>query len=184
MNWKRANIAVHRDLGYFFCFMTIIYGISGIALNHASDWNPDFVIDRNKIEMKLPSEKKDINKEIVLQELKRLDESDGFLMFDFPSSKKMKLYFKNGSMLYDLEKGTGEIERIKRRPIFNEVNFMHRNPGMLWTWFSDIFAFSLIVLSITGLFILNGKKSIKARGKWISLSGAGISLILMFFIIN
>ena len=35
--WIRV---IHRDMGYIFFGMSLIYGISGIALNHLDDWNP------------------------------------------------------------------------------------------------------------------------------------------------
>ena len=53
-NWnirqiRRLNLATHRDLGYFFSSMILVYCISGIALNHVDDWNPDFVIHKKTI---------------------------------------------------------------------------------------------------------------------------------------
>ncbi len=35
MNWRKWNRWIHRELGFLFFGMTIIYGISGIALNHS-----------------------------------------------------------------------------------------------------------------------------------------------------
>ena len=35
---------LHRDLGYFIVGMTIVYGLSGIFLNHRHDFNPDYKI--------------------------------------------------------------------------------------------------------------------------------------------
>ena len=34
LKWRKWNRAVHRDFGYLFLGMTIIYALSGIALNH------------------------------------------------------------------------------------------------------------------------------------------------------
>ncbi|HRZ78208.1 MAG TPA: peptidase, partial [Bacteroidales bacterium] len=45
--WRKWNRAIHRDVGYFFFAMSIVYGISGIALNHLGDWNPSYhVVDK------------------------------------------------------------------------------------------------------------------------------------------
>ncbi len=184
MNWRKINNVVHRDFGYFFVFMTLIYSISGIAINHADDWNPDFYVEKQEVKLDLPKIKSEINEELVLKSLGKIDQAYGFLMIDHPSEEKIKIYFKNGSLLYDLKSGYGKLERVSRRPIFYEVNFMHRNPGGLWTWVSDIFAFSLIVLAITGLFILKGKKGIKGRGKWLVGSGVILTIVFMFFLIN
>jgi hypothetical protein len=37
---------------------------------------------------------------------------------------------------------------------------------------ADVFAFLLITINITGLFILKGNYGIKGRGKWLILAGA------------
>ena len=42
MNWRRLNNIVHRDLGYLAVGLTIVYGISGLAVNHKADWNPSY----------------------------------------------------------------------------------------------------------------------------------------------
>jgi hypothetical protein len=60
---------------------------------------------------------------------------------------------------------------------------LHYNPGNLWKWFSDIFSVALIVLGISGLFILKGKNGIKHRGAWLTIAGIIIPLILLFMYI-
>ena len=37
--WLRA---VHRDIGYLAVGFTVIYALSGIAMNHIDDWDPNF----------------------------------------------------------------------------------------------------------------------------------------------
>ena len=54
MDWskkglRRLNIATHRDLGYFFSVLVIVYCLSGIALNHVDDWNPDFILTKQEL---------------------------------------------------------------------------------------------------------------------------------------
>jgi len=46
---------------------------------------------------------------------------------------------------------------------------------------ADLYAFSLLLLAITGLFILKGKKGFSGRGKW--LVGAGILVPIIFLLI-
>ena len=40
--WSRI---LHRDIGFFFIGTTLIYAISGIALNHMADWNPNYSVE-------------------------------------------------------------------------------------------------------------------------------------------
>jgi hypothetical protein len=51
----------------------------------------------------------------------------------------------------------------------------------LWTWFSDLFAFSLILLAVSGLIMVRGKKGI--TGKNGLLFAAGIVIPLIFLMI-
>ncbi len=41
-NWRRWNKILHRDIGYLSVAMVFIYGISGLAVNHIADWNPNY----------------------------------------------------------------------------------------------------------------------------------------------
>src|SRR4051812_20853828 len=34
--------AVHRDLGYLAVGLTIVYALSGLAVNHIAQWDPNF----------------------------------------------------------------------------------------------------------------------------------------------
>ena len=42
MDWRQGFRAVHRDLGYIVVSLTIAYALSGIAVNHIDDWNPNY----------------------------------------------------------------------------------------------------------------------------------------------
>ncbi len=44
MRLKKLVIATHRDVGYFLAGLTVIYAISGVAVNHVDDWNPNYVL--------------------------------------------------------------------------------------------------------------------------------------------
>jgi hypothetical protein len=56
---------------------------------------------------------------------------------------------------------------------------LHRNSIKGWKWASDVFAVMLILISITGLFILKGKKGLTGRGKWLIAAGALPPLIVL-----
>ncbi len=57
--WRKWNRAVHRDFGYFFFGMVIIYALSGIAINHLDDWNPNYVVITEDITIDPPGTKLD-----------------------------------------------------------------------------------------------------------------------------
>jgi len=179
---RRWNAAIHRDFGYFFFGMTIIYAVSGIALNHLKDWDPNYVQQITAIALEEPVSIENMDKDAILAILDPHGEADQYNKHFFPDNKTLKVYLKGGTMVLDLPSGKGEIERLKKRWLFNQFNFLHYNaPKRLWTFFADVYSISLIVLAITGLFILKGKKGIKGRGAWLTLAGIIIPVLLFYY---
>jgi len=178
IKWRKWNRATHRDLGYFFFFMSIIYGISGVAINHLDDWNPNFIVTHKTISLGNSIDKK-IKKQQVIELLKLYDEDDNYKNHYYPNPYTLKIFLKGGNALIDIETGNGMIEKMRRRPIFKEFNYLHYNPHVFWTWFSDAYAIGLVVLAFTGLFILRGKNGITRRGAWITAAGIIIPIVFL-----
>ena len=156
--------------------MIIIYSLSGIALNHMKDWNPNYDISRKKIKIEKKLSQNEIQKETVLS---ILDKKENYKKHYFPKPEQLKVFIFKGSVDINLVSGLGVIEKIKKRPIFYEVNFLHYNPGKLWMYFSDFFCVSLIIIAFTGLFVIKGKRGIKGRGAWLTVAGVIIPLLFL-----
>lgn len=178
IKWRKWNRAIHRDLGYFFFAMSIIYGLSGIAINHLDDWNPNYVVTHKQIVLGQPLDP-DITKDEVIRLLEEYDEAENYKKHYFPTTNTLKVFLDGGSALINTATGIGQIEKIKRRPVFHAVNWLHYNPKKWWTWFSDAYAIGLIILAVTGLFILRGKNGITRRGAWITAAGIVIPIIFL-----
>lgn len=176
--WRKWNRAVHRDFGYLFFTMTVIYALSGIALNHRNEWNPNYIIIEKSISEAPLTTKPD--KKQVLEILKKYDVDGDYRKHYFPSATRMKVFLSGGVAVMDLETGEGYIEMTKKRLIFREANYLHYNPSAYWTWFSDIFSGALILLAISGILIPRGSDGLSARGAWLTILGV---LIPLFFII-
>ncbi len=177
---RRWNQAIHRDLGYLFAGMTVIYAISGIALNHLKEWDPNYIIEAKDIRVDAPIVKAETNKSTVLALLAGIDEEENYKKHYFPEEGILKVFLDGGSVTIDMATGEGLHESIRRRPVFFEVNFLHYNtPRKLFTWYSDIFAGSLALLAIGGLFILKGKNGITGRGAWLTAIGLIIPAIFL-----
>lgn len=167
---RRLNLALHRDLGYFFSSLILVYCLSGIALNHVDDWNPDFIIRKETIPINRSFEKSEIN-EKQINEFGKLVGEKKYKVVDFPTSDQVKIYYDNASLHVNFTTKRGVYECVSKRPLFYQTNVLHRNSLKGWKWASDIFAFLLIVINITGLFILKGKYGITGRGKWFIAAG-------------
>jgi uncharacterized protein len=173
---RRWNLEWHRDLGYFFSSLIIIYCISGIALNHVNDWNPDFIIHKKTVQVPKLFIRSNVNADAI-REFGKLVGENRFKVFDFPTNNQVKIYYDNATLHINLETGVGEYEHLKKRHVFYESNVLHRNSLNGWKWLSDIFALMLITISVTGLFILKGKYGFMRRGIWIMLAGLLVPVI-------
>jgi hypothetical protein len=174
---RRLNIATHRDFGYFFSALIIIYCVSGLALNHIDEWNPDFIIERKDI--KLITQ---LSNPLTTENIENLGKEVGeasYKVYDIPAPGKAKIYYDNATLLVDLVDGTGQYEKISRRPVFYQANVLHRNSLRGWKWVSDIFGVMLILISVTGLFILKGEKGVVGRGKWFMAAGLLVPVIAL-----
>ena len=51
--WLRA---LHRDLGYLAVGLTLVYAVSGLAVNHLADWDPNFANVEREFDVALPGD--------------------------------------------------------------------------------------------------------------------------------
>lgn len=179
MNAYKLNRALHRDLGYFFIGMCLIYAISGIAINHRQDWNPNYDINKQSYHIEGNISREFITKEKVLEILNAVGEKSSYKSHYFLSQDRLRIFIEGGNVTVDLTTGDCTLETLRRRPLFFEVNKLHYNPGVIWTWFSDAFCVALAFLAISGLFILKGKNGLKWRGTVLGLLGIIIPIILL-----
>ncbi len=175
--WLRI---IHRDMGYIFFGMSLVYGISGIALNHLDDWNPDYIIKISEATLPDVPAADDISKKVAGSLARQIDQNYQYRSHFFPGQGVLKIFIKQGSVTINLDSGRAYIEVIKKRPFFREMNFLHYNkPKKLFTWFSDAFALALILMAISGLFMIRGKKGITGRGAWLTALGILIPAIFL-----
>lgn len=180
-NWRKWNRMIHRDFGYFFFGMTIIYALSGIAINHIKDWNPNYDIENSYYEISNPGQYNDADETKIKELLSLVDQEDNYKKFYYMRPGLLKVFIKDGSLLLNTETGDASIETIKRRPIFFYVNYLHYNPGQWWLWFSDIFAGALIIIAISGIIMSKGKKGLKGRGGIYLAIGIILPLVFLIF---
>lgn len=167
---RRLNTVLHRDLGYFFSGLIIIYCISGLALNHIDDWNPDFIVSRETISLPKNYSHININDDLI-DEFDSLVGQKSHRVYDFPTSDQIKIYYENATFHIFLDRQSGVYEKISRRSVFYESNLLHKNSVKGWKWASDVFAVLLIVVAVTGLFMVKGRFGFGNRGKWFLLAG-------------
>lgn len=170
MNIRRLTSDLHRDIGYFLSGLIVVYCVSGIALNHVNDWNPDFVIHKRTIVINKSYTKDEVTDERIA-ELPLWSASQSQSAHDFPTPNHVKIYYDNASLLVDLPGKTGTYEQVQRRPFIYQTNVLHRNSLKGWKWASDVFGVLLIFITVSGWFMLKGKYGVIGRGKWFIVAG-------------
>ena len=183
MNWRKWNNIIHRDIGYLCFGLTIIYAVSGVAVNHIHSWNPTYKVERTSSFIDpLGEYDSDVPAELVQTVLVRLGETGALKSIFQPDPSTLQIFVEGNNIHINLKTGEVIQEKIQKRPLLYQFNFVHLNhPKKLWTWFADLYSISLALLAITGLFTLKGRKGITGRGAW--LTGAGIIIPIIFLML-
>ena len=181
MNWRRINNILHRDLGYLCFGLTIIYAISGVAVNHIADWNPNYRIERLQTAIDpapLQGLSGDALVKAILDQLGETREIKGSYRAD---KENLQIFVVNNNITANLATGAVYQEKNRPRKVLFEMNFLHINHAKkLWTWVADLYAIALFLVAITGLFVLRGKKGITGRGGWLTATGIAIPVFFLW----
>lgn len=178
---RKWNRVVHRDLGYLAVGLTLIYAISGFVVNHVQDWNPNYEISHIKSNIgKIELSSTDLD-ETVKDVLGKLSLSTKYKTTFRPEPDILRIFLKDNTIDVNLVTGDVVQEIVKTRPLVYEMNFLHLNhPKKIWTYIADLYAISLAVLAITGLFVLKGKQGITGRGAWLTIAGFILPVIFLW----
>ena len=176
--WRKWNNILHRDIGYLLVGLTIVFAVSGIAVNHVQDWNPNYKIEKKDIAV--PQIKADNMDDVVAQVLNHLKISEKPQSYFRPEAGVLQIFLENQKIEINLQSGKGIQEIVKKRYLLFHFNFLHLNHAKgWWTWFSDLYAVLLVFLAISGMFVLKGKNGLNGRGKWFVVLGFLIPLVFL-----
>jgi hypothetical protein len=174
----KLNRVLHRDIGYLTVGFTLIFSISGIAVNHIQDWNPSYRIEKK--EYSIPPTDVEHVQEMVDHVMRHAQLFKPVKNTFRPNAEELKIFFDGITLHYNRVTGRVVEEKIDERTLLFDFNYLHLNHAKkLWTWVSDIFALFLIFLSISGLFILKGKQGIKGRGAVLTMIGFAIPVLFL-----
>ena len=181
MRWRKLFRAVHRDLGYVAVSLTIAYALSGIAVNHIEDWNPNYAYDQRSVGVgPLPAGSLAEQEAFVVA---RLGLDPQAVRGHFQDTvTDLRVFLTDGQEArVDIRTGRGSLKTLARRKVFFEVNALHlNNLKGIWTYVADLFALALMILAITGMTMMKGDRGIAGRGKW--FVGGGLLIPIAFVI--
>lgn len=177
--WRPWVRAIHRDIGYVAVGLTFIYALSGIAVNHITDWadgDPSFKSYQTTVDVGPLSG----DDQAIADELRKR-----FAIRETPreiyraSPEELAIVFDKRTLHVDSAKGRVVDEGQKPRFILRVANWLHLNRGKkAWTYAADAYAAGLLFLATSGMFMIAGKKGFLGRG--VVLVAIGIALPVLY----
>ncbi len=179
--WRPWLRAVHRDVGYLAVGLTIVYAASGLAVNHLADWDPNFQngVTIREIGVALPQDDAAFGKEV----LARLGIAEKPL--DVYRASDDRVDIKLARAMIHVDPRTGHVVEESQRPrfFFRAINWLHLNRGKkAWTFIADAYAAGLLLLALSGLLMIAGKKGLIFRG--LVLAGLGCSVPIAYVVLS
>jgi hypothetical protein len=171
--WRGWLRAIHRDVGYLAVGLTVIYALSGLAINHIKDWNPNFhTYEKTRtIEPIDPALDDDAAIALALEEL-GIEKQPRSV---YRAGDEIHLEFdgRKITVIGDQVTDQGQESRL----FFRAANWLHYNRGKkAWTYIADGYACLLLYLSISGLFMLKGRLGLRWRGLILVGLGAAVPI--------
>jgi uncharacterized protein len=173
--WRAWLRALHRDLGYSLVGLTFVYALSGLAINHIDDWDPNFA-ERQRVHQlaELPAG----NDEQIAAAVQRQLKVTGEPREIYRAADQLEIVFDSRVVRVDL--AAGEVVDQTREPRFflRVANWLHYNRGKAaWTYVADAYAALLLFLACSGAFMLKGRKGLLGRGAILIALGAAVPIV-------
>lgn len=180
MGWRRWNHVLHRDFGYFCIGLTIIYAVSGIAVNHTSHgFNPSYTIEKSSTIVSPQKEDAPPDTEYIEKVLNELQTEEKFKNAAMLSPDTVRIFTDGSTIDVNIRTGTASLEKVKKIPLLFEWNYLHLNKAKgLWTWIADIYGVALTLLAVTGLLMIRGRN--KRRGVMLTIAGVLLPVMYLF----
>jgi len=171
--WVRV---LHRDVGYFIVGLTIVYALSGLAVNHIADWDPSFSQIERTHQLKGPLAGDE--QTVARRALGMLGISEEPREIYRADAQRIEIVFDKRTLHLDPTSGVVHEEGQAPRLFLRLANWLHLNRGKkAWTYVADSYAVLLLLLALSGLFMIPGRKGLIGRGALIAAAGAAVPIL-------
>lgn len=171
---------LHRELGFLAVGLTLIYAISGVAVNHNSDWNPSY--ERTIETWTIASPGHGPTEEIAPRVLEQLALDEPVRNVWRATPNTLRVIVPSGTIDVDLLTGRVRSDQLEPRPVFRDLNFLHLNHGKgAWTWIADVYALILVILALSGIVLVKGKRGLAGRGGVLMAAGVLLPVVWVVF---
>ena len=173
--WRPWLRALHRDAGYLGVGLTLVYALSGLAVNHIADWDPSFrqIAKTHQVPGRLPSDPAALGQRVLVALDIRETPSEVYSTSD----DAVDIVLEHRTLHVTPSSGKVVEEGQSPRLFLRAANWLHLNRGKkAWSYVADSYALMLLYLAISGLFMLPGKKGLWGRGAVIAALGAAVPI--------
>ena len=177
MRWRGWFRVLHRDVGYVAVALAVAYAVSGLAVNHIDDWNPNYALSEEAVQVGAVPAGSLAEKEAHIVRALGIDPQTVRGHFQ-ETERELRIFLDEGQEVrVDLETGHGQAKYLSRRAGLFEVNALHlNNLKGIWTYVADVFAVALLFLALSGMTMMKGKNGLLGRGKYFVLAGLTIPI--------
>lgn len=176
--WRAWLRAIHRDVGYLAIGFTIIYAVSGIAMNHIDDWDPSF--DATERVVKIAPVSDDLTDDAAVAVVTKAA-GTGTPSEVLRAGDEVRLGYEDGTQVTAIG-DTVTIQQRSDRIFFRIAVWLHATRGkQAWKYISDVYALLLLYLAISGLFMIKGRLGLKWRGT--ILVAAGVAVPVLYIVL-
>jgi len=166
---------MHRDLGNAAVGLTFVYALSGLAVNHISDWEPSFTSYQETRD--LGGAIAGTDDEAARAVIARLGVAGEPRDVYRAAPDDLQIVFDRRTLHVNTATGRVVDEGQKPRLFLRAANWLHLNRGKrAWTYVADAYAAGLLFLAISGIFLNPGRKGLWGRGGVLVLLGAGLPI--------
>jgi hypothetical protein len=177
--WRAWLRAVHRDVGYLAVGFTIIYALSGIAMNHLEDWDPNF--RSSEVQLQITPISDELSDDEAVARIAAAAGMSGKPSDVLRAGDEVRLEYPNGSKVTAIG-DTVTVQKRESRFFFRIANWLHATRGKAaWRYIADAYALLLLYLAISGIFMIKGKLGLRWRGTL--LVGVGLAAPLAYIVI-
>ncbi|MCA9662014.1 MAG: hypothetical protein KC486_26985 [Myxococcales bacterium] len=176
LRWRPWLRAVHRDLGYTAVGLTVIYALSGLAVNHIEDWDPNF--DNYEAVHQLGGPIAGDDAAVARRVLDHLDLDEAPTDVFRVDADEVQVLLENATLHVRTDSGEVREEGQRPRVLLRIANWLHLNRGKkAWTTIADAYAIGLLTLAVSGMFMLPGRRGLLGRGALFVLAGAAVPVL-------
>jgi hypothetical protein len=172
--WRAWLRAIHRDIGYLAVGFTVLYALSGIAMNHIDDWDPNFHATETTGKIAaIPDELSDAE---ATARVAAATGVTGKIDDVYRAGDELRLSYASGSKVTVIGE-TVTIQTRRDRWFFRVADWLHATRGkQAWKYIADAYAVLLLYLAISGIFMIKGRLGLRWRGATLIALGLAVPL--------